>query len=179
MTAFAALLLGTAALAGAEGRADAYAAMRDAACDRDCRKAAVETLSEAALAGDRVALVLLADASARALPGAIAAADLVALEKKLAAGGDAVAAFRLVRRDESGESVFTGDKEKISVLTVAASDAGYVKSADAAWRLCALFGRSDAPAGDVELAERWCGTAAERGHAAAAIVVARLAPPRR
>lgn len=110
-----------------------------------------------------------------AAPGAPGLETVVEIERALAEQGDAVAAWRLVRRREAGDIGESEAGETIRWLTVTAEDeSGYPKAKDAAFRLCELYGRGEGVSVNEEAAAGWCERAAEGGHAGAAIMAARL-----
>jgi hypothetical protein len=154
----------------AQLRREAKAMIAGANCTAACARNAQVLLVAAALKGDRIALVTLEGARLEGDEGAVSRDVIVAVEKRRAAGGDAVAAWRLVRRDESGEDIFASGDELIPMLKIAAEEKSYPRAQDAAYRLCSIYSE----AGDRGAAKTWCAKAADRGHVAAAVIAARF-----
>lgn len=147
----------------------------EACRETSCRREGYRKLAAAARAGDRFALVALERRRLAAAPGAPGLETVVEIERALAEQGDAVAAWRLVRRREAGDIGESEAGETIRWLTVTAEDeSGYPKAKDAAFRLCELYGRGEGVSVNEEAAAGWCERAAEGGHAGAAIMAARL-----
>jgi TPR repeat protein len=138
--------------------------------------AGAELLKQAALAGDNVALVRLEDLRRQQLAHSPTLQDMIDIETARAGDGDPVSAWRLAKRYEIGEGVAASKLEEAKWLEVAASaeSARFPKAEEAAFRLCQLKAMGE-EAGDPGAARRWCGMAAERGHAGAVIVLRRLA----
>ncbi|MHA7871158.1 MAG: hypothetical protein ACX939_02290, partial [Hyphococcus sp.] len=98
-------------------------------------------------------------------------------EKSRAEKGDPVLAWRLARRYEFGDGVAPSQDEMVRWLKVAAAapSEDFPKSGDAAYRLCRHYAASGERS-QVGEARSWCASAAERGDAAAAAMLGRLAP---
>ncbi|MBB5517413.1 SEL1-like repeat protein [Amphiplicatus metriothermophilus] len=137
---------------------------------------AVYLLRRAALDGDYPALVALERLRRAGGPNAPSLADMIAIETALAEAGDPVAAWRLVRRHETGEGVDPSAEEAVRWLKIVArkENAAYPKSAEAAFRLCEIYARGEAVPADETAARGWCAEAARRGHAGAAFALAQM-----
>lgn len=141
-----------------------------------CTEKARALLFSAARAGDNVALITLERMRLGEEAGAPNAADMVAIEIARAEEGDAMTAWRLAKRYETGDGVAASQSEMIRWLKVAASEEPSVfpYAGDAAYRLCEIYGQSRNIDADQAEARDWCARAANAGHAGAAIVIARL-----
>lgn len=134
----------------------------------------VELLSAAARDGDYAALIKLEELRQKGLAFSPSLDDLIDIEEHRAEKGDPVLAWRLARRYEEGDGVAASDEGAMRWLEVAAQapESEFPKSGEAAYKLCRLHARI----GQEADARDWCAAAAERGDAAAAVMLGRLAP---
>jgi TPR repeat protein len=176
----AGLALAAAGISGAAGanpasiRGDGRATEYSDCADAPCRIDAVQRLKDAARAGGNFALIRLEQLRAAGAPNAPGLDDIISIEIARAERGDAVTAWRLARRYETGDGVKSSAIDMVRWLKVAASEDPdiFPKAADAAYRLCEIHGQ-DAAANASE-ARFWCREAAGAGHAGAVMVIARL-----
>ena len=134
----------------------------------------VKLLSQAAREGDYAALIKLEELRQKGLAFSPSLDDLIDIEEHRAEKGDPVLAWRLARRYEEGDGVAASDMASMRWLEIAAQapESKFPKSGEAAYKLCVLHARI----GDDADARDWCAAAAERGDAAAAVMLGRLAP---
>lgn len=142
--------------------------------DTACRAEAVARLKADALAGDDYALVSLELLRASGAADAPSLAQIIEIEIARAGGGDAMTAWRLAKRYETGDGVAASQTEMIRWLKVAAAERAYPKAADAAYALCEIYNHGEATAAEPAEARDWCRIAAGAGHAVAVMTLARL-----
>ena len=140
-------------------------------CDATCTVEAAAYFERAARAGDLPALVAFAELSAAGEAGAPTAEDVVAVERARAAAGDAVAAWRLVRRIDAGEIEILPNASYVALLETVAAAKRYPRAADAAYKLCKHHAGA---AGGSRIAAKWCEQAAEAAMPAAALALYRF-----
>lgn len=138
---------------------------------------AVGLLSDAAKQGDYAALIKLEELRQEGLAFSPSLDDIIEVETHRASKGDPVLAWRLAKRYEYGDGVVPSNEEAMRWLKVAAAApiSEFPKSGEAAYRLCVMHA-STGVAADMRSARAWCGEAADRGEAAAAVMLGRLAP---
>ena len=141
------------------------------ACDDRCTVEAAAYFERAARAGDLPALVAYSALQADGEAGAPTVDDVVAVERARAAEGDAVSAWRLVRRIDAGEIEAASTREFVTLLETVAAEKRYPRSADAAYKLCQ---HHVGEAGAARIAAKWCEQAAEAGMPAAALALYRF-----
>lgn len=144
-------------------------AAAETACETDA-------LISAARSGDRGALVRLADMNAKGDACAPRLDTIVGIETALAESGDPVMSWRLARRYETGDGVAASTHDMIYWLekTANSDDRSYPKVAEAAYRLCQVYGGGFGAPSDERKAGSWCRRAAADGYPAAALALARL-----
>lgn len=137
---------------------------------------AVDLLKDAAIEGDYAALIRLENLRRQRLAHSPSLDDIIAVETARAGKGDAVAAWRLAKRYETGDGVEASETGAAKWLEIAASaePARFPKAGEAAYRLCELNALGNETR-NPDAARRWCAIAAENGHMGAAIVLKRLA----
>lgn len=159
-------------------RRQALSVLADASANQESdgalRREAMAKLATAARAGDYFALIALERKRREGDPAALTLREIVEIEIELAERGDAVTAWRLAQRYETGEGAPHSIEEMIRWLRVAGGAADFPKARDAAFRLCEIYGGRGGGPDDLDEARAWCARAAARGHAGAAIVMARL-----
>ena len=133
-------------------------------------------MKAAARGGDNLALIKLEQMRLSKAADAPSLADMVEIEIARAERGDAVAAWRLAQRYETGDGVAASSTKMVRWLQVAASKTveEFPKAADAAYRLCEAYGRGAGVPVDEAAAQSWCARAAGGEHPGAVMVIARL-----
>lgn len=142
----------------------------------DRRAEGLALMKAAARGGDNLALIKLEQIRLSKVADAPSLSDMVEIEIARAEDGDAVAAWRLAQRYETGDGVKASSKDMVRWLQVAASKTveEFPKAADAAYRLCEAYGRGAGVPVDEAAAQSWCARAAGGGHPGAVMVIARL-----
>jgi TPR repeat protein len=140
-------------------------------CERSCTAEAASHFERAARAGDLPSLVAFAELHAKGEAGAPSAVEVIDLERARAEDGDAVSAWRLVRRIDAGEIDAASTIGYVALLEAVAAEKRYPRAADAAYKLCQ---HHISEAGATRIASNWCEQAAEAGMPAAALALYRF-----
>ena len=139
----------------------------------------LERLYNAALNGDRIALLILNERMASGKTPTPSVDRLIEIETALAKGGDPVMAWRLAERYRLCEDVPPSlDKSIYWLVLVARTDHdAYPNKREAQNNLCNIHADPNSAQANLRKARHWCTIAARNGHAGAAITLSRLGRP--
>lgn len=141
----------------------------------NCATEAVKLLLDAANRGDNNAFIVLEAMIASDAEYAPNEAQMIAIERKRAAEGDPMTAWRLIKRYDDKTITMTAE-ETVSLLKVVSKGDPrvFTYASDAAFRVCQAYISGEGVEENMSTARRWCKKAADQGHNGAVIALSQL-----
>jgi len=140
-----------------------------------CAAEAVKLLLDGAKRGDNNAFIVLEAMIASDVGYAPTDAQMIEIERKRAAEGDPMTAWRLIKRYEDKAIDMTAEESVTLLKVVSKGDPRtYSYASDAAFRVCQAYASGNGVDENISAARRWCKKAADRGHNGAVIALSQL-----